>query len=55
MLELIAELRRREWTVFISTGGGAEFVRAIGQDLYGIPPGAVVGGLIADDYVRRGR
>lgn len=51
MLELIAELRRRDFTVCIVTGGGTEFVRAISQDLYGVPPEAVVGSLIGYDYV----
>lgn len=51
MLELIAELRRRDFTVTIVTGGGTEFVRAISQDLYGVPPEAVVGTLIEYDYL----
>ena len=46
MLELIDELRRRDFTVAIVTGGGTEFVRAISHDLYGVPPEAVVGTLI---------
>ena len=43
MLELIDELRRRDFTVTIVTGGGTEFVRAVSQELYGVPPEAVVG------------
>ena len=46
MLELIDELRRRDFTVTIVTGGGTEFVRAVSQQLYGVPPEAVVGTLI---------
>ena len=46
MLELIEELRRLDFTVGIVTGGGTEFVRAISQDLYGVPPELVVGTLI---------
>ena len=38
MLELIDELRRRDFTIRVVTGGGTEFVRAISQDLYGVPP-----------------
>ncbi len=48
MLELVAELRRREFTLCIVTGGGTEFVRAVSEDLYGVPPQNVVGSLI--DY-----
>lgn len=51
MLELIAELRRRDFAVTVVTGGGTEFVRAISQELYGVPPEAVVGTLIEYDYV----
>lgn len=46
MLELIAALRRRDFTVGIVTGGGTEFVRAISDDLYGVPAELVVGTLI---------
>ena len=51
MLELIDELRRRQFTVSVVTGGGTEFVRAVSQDLYGVPPQNVVGSLIAYDFV----
>lgn len=47
MLELIDELRRRQFTIAIVTGGGTEFVRAISSRLYGVPPELVVGTLIA--------
>ena len=53
MLELLDELRRREFTIFIVSGGGTEFVRAISQELYGVPPESVVGTLIAYQFVRR--
>jgi phosphoglycolate phosphatase-like HAD superfamily hydrolase len=51
MLELLAELRQREFTICVVTGGGTEFVRAISEDLYGVPPQNVVGSLIAYDFV----
>jgi Sulfatase-modifying factor enzyme 1 len=50
MLELIQALRHLDFTVSIVTGGGAEFVRAISQDLYGVPPEAVVGTLVTYAY-----
>ncbi|KRF37725.1 HAD family hydrolase [Nocardioides sp. Soil805] len=50
MLELIAALRRIDFTVFVVTGGGTEFVRALSQQLYGVPPEAVVGSLIDYDF-----
>ena len=52
MIELIDELRQRDVTVTIVSGGGTEFVRAISQDLYGVPPEAVVGTLIDYDFSR---
>lgn len=52
MLELVAALRERDVTVAIVTGGGTEFVRAISQQLYGVPPQLVVGTLIDYDYDR---
>ena len=51
MRELIAALHGIDFTVFIVTGGGTEFVRAISQGLYGVPPEAVVGSLIDYDFV----
>src|ERR1700759_333742 len=54
MSELIAELRRRDFTVGIVTGGGTEFVRAIGDDLYGGPAEWGVGTRIGDEVSRDG-
>jgi phosphoserine phosphatase len=53
MLELLDELRRREFSTFIVSGGGTEFVRAISDELYGIAPEAVVGTLVAYEFGRR--
>ena len=48
MLELIDELRSREFDVYVVTGGGAEFVRTISHDFYRVKPEGVVGSQI--DY-----
>jgi hypothetical protein len=53
MLELLDELRRRAFTIFVVTGGGTEFVRAVSHDLYQVAPEAVVGTLVEYDFVRR--
>ena len=50
MLELIDALRGLAFTLFVVTGGGTEFVRAVSQDLYGVPPEAVVGTLVTYEY-----
>jgi phosphoglycolate phosphatase-like HAD superfamily hydrolase len=54
MLELLDELRRRDFTIGIVTGGGTEFVRAISDDLYGVPAERVVGTLIDYEFTRDG-
>jgi phosphoserine phosphatase len=51
MLELLDALRTRGFATFIVTGGGTEFVRAVSQQLYGVPPEGVVGTLIGYEYV----
>ena len=52
MLELIDELRAHEFDVFIVTGGGAEFVRAISRTFYDVSPDAVVGSLVGYEFTR---
>lgn len=53
MIELLDELRLRRFSVFIVSGGGNEFVRAISHDLYRVPPEAVVGTQITYEFTRR--
>jgi phosphoglycolate phosphatase-like HAD superfamily hydrolase len=52
MLELIAELRAREFGVFIGTGGGADFVRVVSEQLYGVAPERVVGSRVTYELLR---
>jgi phosphoserine phosphatase len=52
MVELIGELRRLDFFVAAVTGGGTEFVRAVSDDLYGVPAEAVVGTLIGYEFGR---
>lgn len=54
MLELMAALRDNGFAVFIVTGGGTEFVRAISRELYGVPPDDVVGTLVEYHFEERG-
>ena len=53
MLELLKELRRHRFTIFLVSGGGTEFVRAISSDLYAVAPEAVVGTLVDYEFSRR--
>jgi len=53
MLELMDLLRARGFRVFIVTGGGVEFVRAVGEELYGVPTDDVVGSAVQVEFERR--
>ena len=53
MLELIDLLRRCEFRVFVVTGGGVEFVRAVSEELYGVAPEDVVGTAVELSFERR--
>ena len=43
MLEVLAYLRDNGFQTFIVSGGGIDFMRVFGEELYGIPPAQVVG------------
>ena len=52
MLELMEELRTRGFDFYIVSAGGAEFVRVIGEDFYGVKPEGVVGSQIDYEFTR---
>jgi len=43
MRELLAYLRDNGFKTYICSGGGIEFMRAVSQEIYGIPPEQVIG------------
>ena len=45
MLELLAHLRANDFTPYIVSGGGVDFMRAFTEDAYGIPPEQVIGSM----------
>jgi phosphoserine phosphatase len=51
MLELIAELRARHFSVYVVTGSGTEFTRAISDELFGVKPEGVVGTQVGYELV----
>lgn len=53
MLELLGELRKRSFTVYLVSGSGTEFLRALSAGLYDVPPELVVGTQVAYEFVRR--
>lgn len=46
MIQLMELARARGFRVFIVTGGGVEFVRAIAEDVFGVAPDEVVGSAV---------
>jgi phosphoserine phosphatase len=52
MLELIAELRARDFSVYTVTGSGLEFVRAVSQRFFGVSPEGVVGSQVGYEFTR---
>jgi phosphoserine phosphatase len=53
MLELLALLRQHGFRVFIVTGGGVDFVRPVGAQLYGVESDDVIGSAIEVEFQRR--
>jgi len=54
MLELLAYLRDNDFSTWIVSGGGVDFVRTFSEDVYGIPPQQVVGSGIEMAFEMRG-
>lgn len=52
MLELKEELEHRGFDFYIVSAGGAEFVRVIGEDFYGVKPEGVVGSQVDYEFGR---
>ncbi|MBJ7900304.1 MAG: haloacid dehalogenase-like hydrolase [Cyanobacteria bacterium RI_101] len=50
MLELLSYLRQQGFQTWISSGGGIDFIRAISEDLYGIPPQQVIGSSLKKEF-----
>ncbi|MDA0160055.1 haloacid dehalogenase-like hydrolase [Solirubrobacter ginsenosidimutans] len=53
MLELLEYVRANGFHVFVVTGGGVEFVRAVGEALYGVAPNDVIGSAVQVSFERR--
>ena len=50
MLEVMRYLRDNGYRTYIVTGGGQDFVRAYSQQVYGIPPGQIIGSALETRY-----
>jgi hypothetical protein len=54
MLELLAYLKDRDFTTYIVSGGGVEFMRVWSERVYGLPAERVIGSTIRTAYELRG-
>ena len=52
MLELMDELRSRGFDCYLVSGGGAEFLRVVSDEFYGVSPEGVVGSQIEYEFTR---
>lgn len=50
MLELLDYLRDNDFKTYIVSGGGVDFMRAIVQDVYGIPSEQIIGSTISTEF-----
>jgi haloacid dehalogenase-like hydrolase len=50
MLEVMKYLRDNGYKTYIVTGGGQDFVRAYGQQVYGVPPEQIIGSALNTQY-----
>lgn len=53
MLELLAYLRAEGFKTYIVSGGGVDFMRVFTEEVYGVPPGQVVGSELKVQYELR--
>jgi phosphoserine phosphatase len=52
MLEVLDYLRAQDFTTWIVSGGGIEFVRPWAEEVYGIPPEQVIGSSIKTEFAQ---
>jgi phosphoglycolate phosphatase-like HAD superfamily hydrolase len=50
MVELVRTLQEYDFRVFITTGGGRDFVRAVCEEIYNIPSYMTIGSSVAFEY-----
>ena len=50
MLELLGLLRETGFKVFITTGGGRDFVRVVAEEIYGMPRDGIIGSSPVIEY-----
>ena len=54
MVELLRYLEAHNFTNYIASGGGRDFIRPITQEMYGIPPERIIGSTVSLSYREHG-
>jgi hypothetical protein len=55
MVELMAFLGQHGFKVFVSSGGGVDFMRVVSQQMYGVPPEQVIGTALEKEPRQQGQ
>ena len=55
MVELVHYLQDSGYQVHLASAGGRDFMRAVSEELYGIPPSMVIGSSVATQYAEDAR
>ncbi len=55
IIELLRYLEEHEFTNYIASGGGRDFMRPVSQEMYGIPRERVIGSALALEYAANDR
>jgi phosphoserine phosphatase len=50
MVELVHYLQANDFQVYLASGGGRDFMRAVSEEIYRIPPSRAIGSSIATEY-----
>jgi phosphoglycolate phosphatase-like HAD superfamily hydrolase len=50
MVELVHFLQDNDFRVYITSGGGRDFMRAVGEEIYGIPRSMIIGSSVTFTY-----
>ncbi|MFO7596896.1 MAG: HAD family hydrolase [Desulfocurvibacter africanus] len=53
MVELLVHLRAHGFQTWICSGGGIDFIRAVSQRMYGIPPEQVIGSSLEEKFTEK--
>lgn len=53
MIELMEYLRNNDFQTWIGSGGGSDIIRAISQEMYGVPPQQIIGSSTVKEFIEK--